>query len=146
LAERSIEELIKLTHLDPKIIAVETVDFPFKFMRKIVDERDLSICLDTGHLLAGYSGSYTVMEFLEENIDRIIDIHLHDGYHKEAGKGVEIAKDHLPLGEGKLPITDMFDFLSRNHYSHPIVFELTLSQATRSLDVIREHYPDALKR
>jgi len=144
LTEKSIKGLLQSTNLDPKKIAVETVEFPFKFMRKIIDEYDLSICFDTGHLLAGYPGNYTVTEFLEGNIDKIIDIHLHDGYHEERKNGVKIVKDHLPLGEGKLPIVEMFEFLRNNKYSSPLVFELTLAQAIQSLQVIRKLFPSAL--
>jgi sugar phosphate isomerase/epimerase len=143
-AEKSIKELQQLTNLNPKKIAVETVEFPFKFMRKMVDENDLSICFDTGHLLAGYPGNYTVTEFLEENIDKIVDIHLHDGFHEDKGKGIKIVRDHLPLGKGKLPLVEFFRFLEDNNYSSPLIFELTMAEATESLQVIRKLFPSAL--
>jgi len=145
LTEKSIKELLKSTSLHPKKIAVETVEFPFKFMRKIIDEYDLSICFDTGHLLAGYPGNYTVTGFLEESIDRIIDIHLHDGYHEERERGVRIVKDHLPLGRGRLPLVAFFEFLKSNNYSSPLVFELTMAEATESIQVIRRLFPSALE-
>ncbi len=145
IAERSIEGLLSSTSLRPQKLAVETVEFPFRYMKGLIEKYDVSVCCDTGHILAGYPGNYTVLGFLEEFFDKIIDIHLHDAYRIEKEKGVKIQKDHLPLGEGKLPISELFDFLYRRDYSHPIVFELTLSQALHSLRVIREKYPKALE-
>jgi sugar phosphate isomerase/epimerase len=145
IAEKSILELLSKTNLEPRRLAIETVVFPFKFMRRIVDQHDLSICFDTGHLLAGYPGIYPFMEFLEENFDRMADIHLHDGYREEKENGLTVVKDHLPLGKGKLPTADMLDFLHRNKYSHPLVFELTAVEATQSLKVINNLYPKALE-
>jgi sugar phosphate isomerase/epimerase len=145
IAERSIEGLLSSTSLKPEKLAVETVEFPFKYMKRLIEKYDVSVCCDTGHILAGYPGNYTVLGFLEEFFDKIIDIHLHDAYRIEKEKGVKIQKDHLQLGEGNLPIRDLFDFLHRHEYSHPIVFELTLFQALQSLRVIREKYPKALE-
>jgi sugar phosphate isomerase/epimerase len=145
LAEQSIKGLLSSTNLQPEKLAIETVEFPFKYMKRLTEKYNVSICCDTGHILAGYPGSYTVVGFLEEFFERVIDIHLHDGYRIEKEKGVKIQKDHLPLGEGKLPMNDLFDFLHRHEYTHPIVFELTLPQALKSLKVIREKYPEALE-
>jgi sugar phosphate isomerase/epimerase len=144
LAEKSVQELLSKTEMEGKKLAIETVEFPFKFMRKIIDKLDISMCFDTGHLLAGYPGIYPFMEFLEENFDRIVNIHFHDGYREEKGKGLKIVRDHMPLGKGKLPVADMLDFLERNHYSHPLVFELTMAEATQSLKVIEKKCPEAL--
>jgi sugar phosphate isomerase/epimerase len=145
LAEQSIKSLLSSTNLQPEKLAIETVEFPFKHMKRLIEKYNVSVCCDTGHILAGYPGNYSVVGFVEEFFERIIDIHLHDGYRTEKEKGVKIQKDHLPLGEGKLPINDLFDFLHRHDYSHPIVFELTLPQALKSLKVIREKYPEALE-
>jgi sugar phosphate isomerase/epimerase len=144
IAEKSMQELLSKTHLEPKRLAVETVEFPFKFMREIIDRLDLSICFDTGHLLAGYPGIYPFMEFLRDNIDRIANIHFHDGFLEEKGNGHRIVKDHLPLGKGKLPVAEMLGFLQRNKYMHPLIFELTMVEATQSLKVIERLYPKAL--
>jgi sugar phosphate isomerase/epimerase len=144
IAEKSMRELLSKTGLEPRRLAIETVDFPFKFMRTMVERLNTSICLDTGHLLAGRPGIYSFMEFLRENFDRIANIHFHDGYREEKGNGLRIIRDHLPLGEGKLPVADMLDFLYDKKYTHPLVFELTMEEATQSLRVIKELYPKAL--
>jgi sugar phosphate isomerase/epimerase len=144
LAEQSIKGLLASTSLQPEKLAVETVEFPYKYMKRLLEKYNVSACCDTGHILAGYPGNYTVLGFLEEFFDKIIDIHLHDAYRTEKD-GVKIQKDHLPLGKGNLPVVELFNFLDRRGYSHPIVFELTLPQALQSLQVIHEKYPKALE-
>jgi sugar phosphate isomerase/epimerase len=143
LAEQSIKGLLSATKLQERKLAVETVEFPFKYMKRLIEKYNVSVCCDTGHILAGYPGNYTLLGFLNEFFDKIIDIHLHDAYRIEK-EGVKIQRDHLPLGEGNLPMNDLFDFLIGHEYSHPIVFELTLPQALSSLGVVREKYPKAL--
>jgi sugar phosphate isomerase/epimerase len=144
LAEQSIKGLLASTSLQPEKLAVETVEFPYKYMKGLIEKYNVSVCCDTGHIIAGYPGNYTVLGFLEEFFDKVIDIHLHDAYRIEKD-GVKIQKDHLPLGKGNLPIADLLGFLDRRAYSHPIVFELTLPQSLQSLKVIREKYPKALE-
>ncbi|WXG44873.1 MAG: cobamide remodeling phosphodiesterase CbiR [Promethearchaeati archaeon SRVP18_Atabeyarchaeia-1] len=144
IAEKSMQELLSRTSLEPKRLAIETVEFPFKLMRRIIDKLDVSMCFDTGHLLAGYPGIYPFMDFLEENFDRMANIHFHDGYREEKGKGIRIVRDHLTLGKGKLPVASMLEFLERNKYSHPLIFELTMAEALESLKVIEREYPKAL--
>jgi sugar phosphate isomerase/epimerase len=145
LAEQSIKGLLDSTSVQPEKLAVETVEFPYRYMKKLIEKHDVSVCCDVGHIVAGYPGKYTVLGFLEEFFDKIIDIHLHDAYQMEK-EGVRIQKDHLPLGQGGLPVRDFLDFLYRHEYSRPIVFELTLPQALQSLQVIREKYPKALEK
>ena len=66
-AAKSIEEILSKTGIPPCKLALENVEFPFKLTREIVDQFTVSICFDTGHLLAGYSGEYSVMGFLKEH-------------------------------------------------------------------------------
>ena len=146
IAEKSMRELLSRTSLKPERLAIETVEFPFKFMKAMVERLDASICFDTGHLLAGYPGIYPFMEFLEDNFDRIGNIHFHDGFREEKGNGLKIVKDHLPIGKGRLPVAEMLEFLWRNKYSHPLIFELTAAEAAESIRVIRDKYPKALQQ
>jgi len=71
--------------IPPRRLAVENLDYPFEWIREIVLEFDLSICMDLGHLLL--RGEDTAA-FHTENADRIAILHLH---------GVRAGKDHLPL-------------------------------------------------
>lgn len=133
----SLKDLIKETGIDPAKLAIETVEFEFKYTRKLAEEIGASICFDTGHVLAGYSGNYDVMELLESTFDRVIEIHLHDGYRENKNGHIEI-KDHLPLGEGKLPTCKFLSYLIDQNFKGPIVIELPMSLALKSISYIKE--------
>lgn len=137
---RSIEEILSRTDIHPRELALENVEFPFELTRETVDQFDLSICFDTGHLLAGYCGEYTVMGFLKEHWDRIVEIHLHDGFHRRR-YGDVVRGDHLPVGSGDLPVAEFMRYLDERGFKRPVVFELTLDEARRSLETIRERCP-----
>jgi len=132
LSAKSLEEVLSRTGISPRKIAVENVEFPFRYSWEVVRDLNLSICFDTGHLLAGYSGEYTVMDFLQSHWDYIIEIHLHDGYVKKVNDCI-IRRDHLPLGIGKLPLKRFIKYLVEHKFKGPIVFELPLSKAIVSL-------------
>jgi len=136
VASESVKSLIELSGLDSRKIAVENVEFDFEYTRRIVDENDTSICFDTGHLMAGYSGNYDPLRFLEENFDRIVELHLHDGYRRVVNGRVEI-RDHLPLGEGDLPVCSLLNFLQENGFDGVIVFELPIKSALKSMEYIQ---------
>jgi sugar phosphate isomerase/epimerase len=139
----SIEEILAESEIDPRRIAVENIEFPFEVTRAIVDEYDLSICFDTGHLLTRYSGSESVLEFYETHKDRITELHLNDGTYREV-EGVPIHADHLALGTGELPVREFLHELMKDHFNGPMIFELTAEEARQSLRKIEEVIPEAL--
>lgn len=66
-------------------LAVENLDYPFGWIQKTVQDLDLGICMDVGHLLIG---GEDIAAFFREHAERITIIHLH---------GAKNQKDHLPL-------------------------------------------------
>jgi len=140
-SDQSVEELLSATGVPPRKLALENVEFPFSLTRETVDRFDLSICFDTGHLLAGYSGKIPVLEFLERHFDRIVELHLHDGFTRKMGEQI-VRRDHLPLGTGDLPISDLLGFLEGEGFDGPLVFELAFDEATKSLETIRRLCPN----
>ena len=140
-SNQSVEELLPRTSIPPRKLALENVEFPFSLTRETVDRFDLSICFDTGHLLAGYSGEIPVLEFLERHFDRVVELHLHDGFHRKMGQQI-VRRDHLPLGAGDLPITDLLGFLEGEGFDGPLVFELAFNEAAESLQTIRRLCPN----
>jgi len=141
---RSVEELLNRTGLPARRLAVETVQFPFELTVALAEEFDLSVCLDTGHVLAGYSGDVTVDEALQRVLPRLGEVHLHDGYRRQRPDGSVKIADHLPLGAGDLPLERFLDRLEAAGFAGPVVFELTIEEARASLDVIRSCRPDLL--
>jgi sugar phosphate isomerase/epimerase len=84
-ARRGLEDLLS-TGIPARCFAVETPeDGPFAPVLPLVEAFDLSICLDTGHLLLRAENPVV---FLETHRDRIAAIHLH---------GIADGKDHQPL-------------------------------------------------
>jgi sugar phosphate isomerase/epimerase len=142
VAEQNIRELLQRTGLVPRKIALETIDFPFEVTWQIAERLDTSVCLDTGHVLSGQSGSTDVLDFIDRYYHRISEIHLHDG----AVKPVEGKKfsyfDHKILGQGDLPIVEFLSILEERKFEGPIIFELNREEALESLKIIRKLLPD----
>lgn len=143
-ASASVEEVLAASEINPRILAVENVEFPFTLTREMIDEYDLGICFDTGHLLTRYSGEESVIEFYKKHRDIIIEIHLHDGSYEECN-GMPVHRDHVALGEGDMPIDEFISLLLKDDFSRPIIFEISKNEADLSLDRIRELVPEAHK-
>ncbi|MEM2940942.1 MAG: cobamide remodeling phosphodiesterase CbiR [Thermoproteota archaeon] len=134
-ASKSVKEVVSSISdmgMDPRRIALESIEFPFSKTLEIAKNFDTSICIDTGHILAGYSGKISVEEALEFSSERLAEIHLHDAYRRKEG-GRIIIKDHLPLGAGDMNIKSFLKTLKRIGFTGPIVFELGLKDAKASL-------------
>jgi sugar phosphate isomerase/epimerase len=142
LAAQSIRELLERTKIPPRQLAIENIEFPFEATCKLAEQLDTSICFDTGHLLAGYSGSLDAVEFLKRYYDRIAEIHLHDGGYYSVEDNLFRRFDHQALGTGNLPIKEFLSELQARNYEGPIIFELTVAEAKESLNVIRQRLPD----
>ncbi len=89
---QGLEGLLK-DIVDPGIISIETLDYPFFFIETLVEEFNLSVCIDTGHQI---KYNYDLVQTFEKHKSRTSIIHLH---------GVEFfedeIKDHASLD--KLP-------------------------------------------
>jgi len=141
-ARQSIEQLLERTGLPARLLAIETIEFPFDLTLGLAEALDLSMCLDTGHVLAGYTTGVSLLEALEKMQPRLAEIHLHDGYHRELPDGGASIADHLPLGTGDLPLGAFLDQLSASGFSGPVIFELTIAEAQASLKSINAIRPD----
>lgn len=143
-ARRSIEQILERTGLTSRQLAIETIIFPFDLTLRLAEELDLSMCLDTGHVLAGYTSGVTLSEAFERTLPRLTEVHLHDAYRRTSlQRGVEFA-DHLPLGTGDLPLANLLDRLEQAKFTGPIILELTVEQAQTSLAAIRAVRPGML--
>ena len=137
-AQESLNQIIDQTNISSRKLAVENVEFPFRKMEECLENLDLSICFDTGHLLAGISGDWEggVIDFFETYHDRIVELHLHDGTSPRI--------DHKPLGKYDLPVREFLGYLLEKKFSGPIVFELDSDEVNESMDYIRANVPEAL--
>ncbi len=81
---RSLEEIIHVTG-STRSICVETLDYDFDLVAALIEDLDLAVCLDIGHLIVM---KRSVSGHLDRWLDRTRVIHLH---------GVRETKDHVDL-------------------------------------------------
>jgi sugar phosphate isomerase/epimerase len=143
-ARASIQTILAETGIPSRQLAIETVEFPFDLTLELAEELDLSICLDTGHVLVGFSGPWDLFEVLERCLPRLSEIHLHDGPWQGPERKIGYGQDHQPLGQGDLEVGRLLDRLVEVGFDGPIILELTLQQALASMEVIRSIRPDVL--
>lgn len=141
-AEKSLEEILSKTEIDPRKFAVENIEFPFEITRDAVNKYDTGICFDTGHVLSKQSGDETLSEFYKQHRGRIIEIHLHDGSYPEGGRAFRT--EHTALGQGEMPIREFLLELHNDNYKGPLVFELAPAEVKESLSMIRQEVPEVL--
>jgi sugar phosphate isomerase/epimerase len=139
-ARASLEQILSETGIPSRRIAIETVEFPFDLTLELADELDLSLCLDTGHVLAGFPGWFDFFDILEKSLPRLAEIHLHDSKRMSEGQR-GYGEDHKPLGRGDLELGRLLDRLSAARFDGPIIFELQLEEALESLKVIKQIRP-----
>jgi len=142
-ARASIKSILAETGLPSRKLAVETIEFPLDLTLELAEEFDLSICLDTGHVLAGFPGWFDFFAVLEKLLPRLAEVHLHDSKKMPEGQR-GYGEDHKPLGQGDLELGRLLDRLCAANFSGPLVFELKVDEALESLKVIKSLRPELL--
>jgi sugar phosphate isomerase/epimerase len=143
-ARQSIQTLLAETGLPSRKLAIETIEFPLDLTLELAEELDLSLCLDTGHVLAGFPGWFDLFEVLERLLPRLAEVHLHDSKKMpEGGRGY--GEDHKPLGTRDLDVGRLLDRLAEARFCGPLIFELTVPEALASLEYIRSIRPHFLE-
>jgi sugar phosphate isomerase/epimerase len=141
-ARRSMQQLLERTGLQPRRVAIETIEFPFDLTLALAEEFDLSMCLDAGHVVAGYTTGVTLEDALQRALPRLAEVHLHDAYRRVGPDGSLRVADHLALGNGDVPLGPFLDGLESAGFAGPIILELTIEEAQASLEVIRALRPE----
>lgn len=142
-ARESIKSILEQTGLPSRKLAIETIEFPLDLTLELAEEFDLSVCLDTGHVLAGFPGWFDFFEVLEKLLPRLAEVHLHDS--KKMPEGVRgYGEDHKPLGQGDLELGRFLDRLAAANFTGPLVFELKVDEALESLNVVKSIRPQYL--
>jgi len=70
---QGLESLLKEI-VDPSIISIETLDYPFSFIETLVEEFNLSVCIDAGHQI---KYNYDLVQTFDKHKLRTSIIHLH---------------------------------------------------------------------
>jgi len=142
-ARASLRALLEETGLPSRRLAIETVEFPLEMTLELAEEFDTSICLDTGHVLAGFPGWFDFFEVLEKLLPRLAEVHLHDC--RKMPPGVRgYGEDHKPLGTGDLELGRLLDRLNAAGYTGPLIFELKVDEALESMKVVQSVRPQFL--
>jgi sugar phosphate isomerase/epimerase len=144
-AAQSIQTILAETGLPSRRLAIETIEFPFDLTLELADNLNLSICLDTGHVLAGFSGPVEIFEVLKRALPRLAQLHLHDAPWQGPEMVLGYGKDHQTLGTGDLDTGRLLDRLSAANFGGPLIFELTIEEARASLEVVRRLRPGILE-
>jgi sugar phosphate isomerase/epimerase len=136
-ARESIQMLLAETGIPSRKLAIETIEFPLDLTLALAEELDLSICLDTGHVLAGFPGWFDFFDVVEQCLPRLAEVHLHDSRQMPPGKR-GYGEDHHPLGQGDLDLKRFLSRLEAANFQGPFIFELSVPGALESLEVIRQ--------
>jgi sugar phosphate isomerase/epimerase len=136
-ARHSLRAILEQTSLPSRRLAVETIEFPFDLTLALAEELDLSVCLDTGHVLVGFSGVVQLFTVLERCLPRLGEIHLHDGPWQGEKQVIGYGKDHQALGKGDLDIARLLNRLEAARWNGPVIFELSVPEALASLETIQ---------
>ena len=142
-ARESLKSILAQTGIPSRKLAIETIEFPLELTLELAQELDLSICLDTGHVLAGFPGWFDFFDVLERILPRLAEVHLHDSRCMPAGQR-GYGEDHKVLGTRDLELGRFLDRLSQAGYQGPFVLELTVPEALESLKVIQSQRPQYL--
>lgn len=140
-AMESISRILTETGIPKRRLAIETIEFPLDLTLAIADELDVSICFDTGHILAGFSGSVGFFEAFDLCLPKIAEIHLHDCPAFNQGDQIGYGRDHQPIGKGDLDINGLLDRLISEKFRGPIIIELKIQEAIESLKIIQKEKP-----
>jgi sugar phosphate isomerase/epimerase len=136
-AGASLAAILAETGLPSRRLAIETVEFPLELTLELAERLDLSMCLDTGHVLSGFSGPVDLFDALERCLPRLAEIHLHDSPRWTPGTEIVYGVDHQALGRGDLDVSRLLSRLVAAGWDGPLVFELTVPEALASLDAAR---------
>lgn len=143
-ARESVGTLLAETGLPSGRLAVETIEFPLPLTLELAEAFDLSVCLDTGHVLAGFSGEVDLFDVLELVLPRLAEVHLHDAPRRLSGQPLGYGTDHRPLGQGELDVARLLGRLRQANFDGSLILELTVEQALASLATIRHLTSHAL--
>ncbi|HUQ85317.1 MAG TPA: sugar phosphate isomerase/epimerase family protein [Candidatus Limnocylindrales bacterium] len=88
----------------------------------LMEKNDFHITLDICHI--GQSGG-DIIKFIENHMDRIINIHLSDYKKNYLNNSLRPMRyKHMPLGKGQLPINEFISLLKRKNYKGLLTLEI----------------------
>jgi sugar phosphate isomerase/epimerase len=133
----SLRMILEETGIPSRQLAIETVEFPLDLTLEMAEALDLSLCLDVGHVLSGFSGSTDLDAVVAACGPRLAEVHLHDATIPQDPEHPVYGLDHKPLGTADLNLGAFLDSLAAVGFDGPVIFELKVEEALASLEVVR---------
>lgn len=143
-ALKSLQTIIQETGIPSRKLAIETIEFPFELTLEMAEKLDLSLCLDVGHILSGFSGPLDLYEVVQQCLPRLAEVHLHDAVDAASRGKVVYGQDHKTLGTRELDTARFLDILSSSGYTGPVILEMTIEEAVASMGVIKQLTPELI--
>jgi len=140
----SIGRILSETGISRQKLAIETIEFPLDLTIDIANQLDISLCFDTGHIMAGFSGNNSFFDALSSCFHRVAEFHLHDCPQRSQEDPIGYGQDHKPLGHGDINIVQLLNQLESHNFDGPIIFEMSLDDAKESIDFIKTNRPNTL--
>jgi sugar phosphate isomerase/epimerase len=137
-AMASLRTILEETGIPSRKLAIETVEFPLDLTLEMAEALDLSLCLDVGHVLSGFSGSTDLDAAVAACGPRLAEVHLHDATRPDDPEHPVYGLDHKPLGTADLDVGAFLDSLDRIGFDGPVIFELKVEEAQASLQLVRK--------
>ena len=103
-ALESLATMLAETGIDSRKLAIETIEFPLDLTLEMAEKLDLSLCLDVGHVLSGFSGDVDFFDAVALCLPRLLEVHLHDSPVPVSQEAIVYGKDHAVLGTGDLDL------------------------------------------
>lgn len=112
--------------VSPRSLSVETLMYPADMLKPILEELDLSMCLDVGHVILGGGDPLSVYETFK---DRISIIHLH---------AVRNGSDHLSLDQFEPSDFNKIQTMLKDFSGTVSIEVFSYNDLERSLHYLRE--------
>lgn len=109
-------------------IAIETLDYSFETIEEIINELNLSICMDLGHLILH---EYDITTFFNKCANKISIIHLH---------GVNNYRDHISLENLPVELMKSVIKLLENFTEMVSVEVFSFTDLKNSLHYLEQHW------
>ena len=137
ITKNAIEKVITKSGVKAELFALENLKFPFYELKEIIVQTGVSVCMDAGHIISEKADSLDISGFLDEFYERIIEIHLHDGYNRNTELGRK-SSAHLALGQGDIDYIALMEELKAREYDGIIILETEFEDALQSYEKIKQ--------
>jgi len=87
---QSMEEILS-AYGAPRQISVENLEYPLELAEEVIEDFDLSLCLDIGHLIVS---KRSVLDYAKRYLTRTTIVHLHGVGHGRAHLSLEELEDN----------------------------------------------------